>query len=73
MQSRCSSSVNSQKRKYDTRHSAMQVLNALDKEERRLFANRLRYLDRRIMPGVNKLMWTSPRHALDFFHKEACQ
>ena len=51
----------------------MQVLNALDKEERRLFANRLRYLDRRIMPGVNKLMWTSPRHTLDFFHKEACQ
>lgn len=50
----------------------MQVLTALDKEERRLFHDRLRYLDKRITPGVNKLAWTSPKATLDFFYKEAC-
>ncbi|KAK9823872.1 hypothetical protein WJX72_006072 [[Myrmecia] bisecta] len=48
------------------------ILGALEREERRLFHDRLRYLDRRILPGVNKLVWTSPKHALDFFYKEAC-
>jgi dynein heavy chain len=48
------------------------VLTALDKEERRLFHDRLRYLDKRITPGVNKLAWTSPKATLDFFYKEAC-
>lgn len=49
-----------------------QVLTALDKEERRLFHDRLRYLDKRITPGVTKLAWTSPKATLDFFYKEAC-
>lgn len=49
-----------------------QVLTALDKEERRLFHDRLRYLDKRITPGVSKLAWTSPKATLDFFYKEAC-
>ncbi|KAL0040883.1 hypothetical protein WJX79_008591 [Trebouxia sp. C0005] len=48
------------------------VLTALDKEERRLFYDRLRYLDKRVTPGVNKLAWTSPKATLDFFYKEAC-
>lgn len=51
----------------------LQILTALDKEERRLFHDRMRYLDRRILPGVNKLTWTSPKHALDFFYREACR
>lgn len=50
----------------------VQVLTALDKEERRLFHDRLRYLDKRITPGVSKLAWTSPKATLDFFYKEAC-
>lgn len=50
----------------------VQVLTALDKEERRLFHDRLRYLDKRITPGVTKLAWTSPKATLDFFYKEAC-
>ena len=50
----------------------LQVLTALDKEERRLFHDRLRYLDKRITPGVSKLAWTSPKATLDFFYKEAC-
>ena len=50
----------------------VQVLTALDKEERRLFHDRLRYLDKRITPGVNKLAWISPKATLDFFYKEAC-
>lgn len=49
-----------------------QVLTALDKEERHLFHDRLRYLDKRITPGVSKLAWTSPKATLDFFYKEAC-
>ena len=49
-----------------------QVLTALDKEDRRLFHDRLRYLDKRITPGVSKLAWTSPKATLDFFYKEAC-
>jgi dynein heavy chain len=43
---------------------------ALDKEERRLFADRIRALDRRIMPGVSKLNWVADKHALEFYCKE---
>jgi hypothetical protein len=48
-----------------------QVLTALDGEERRLFADRIRALDRRIMPGVSKLNWVADKHALEFYCKEA--
>jgi dynein heavy chain len=48
-----------------------QVLTALDNEERRLFADRIRALDRRIMPGVSKLNWVSDKLALEFYCKEA--
>ena len=47
------------------------VLSALDKEERRLFQDRIQHLDRRIIPGVNKLQWTSLNHHLEYFTKEA--
>ena len=57
---------------YGTETVFLQVLTALDKEERRLFHDRLRYLDKRITPGVTKLAWTSPKATLDFFYKEAC-
>jgi dynein heavy chain len=46
------------------------VLAALDGQER-LFADRIRALDRRIMPGVSKLNWVADKHALEFFCKEA--
>lgn len=36
-----------------------------------LFSDRIRLLDRRILPGVTKLTWTSDRHSLDFYYKEA--
>lgn len=49
----------------------LQVLTALDGEERRLFADRIRALDRRIMPGVTKLNWVVDKHALEFYCKEA--
>ncbi|KAK3256380.1 hypothetical protein CYMTET_34484, partial [Cymbomonas tetramitiformis] len=47
------------------------ILNALDKEERKLFQDRIHYLDRRILPGVTKMNWMSSKHHLDFFVKEA--
>jgi dynein heavy chain len=49
----------------------LQVLTALDPEERKLFSDRIRALDRRIMPGVSKLNWLADKHALEFYHKEA--
>lgn len=30
-----------------------------------------RFLDRRVLPGVNKLTWASPKHQTDFYHKDA--
>lgn len=47
------------------------MLTALDGEERRLFADRIRALDRRIMPGVSKLNWVYDKHDLEFYCKEA--
>lgn len=47
------------------------ILGSLDREERRLFTDRIRALDRRIMPGVSKLTWMVDKHALEFYFKEA--
>lgn len=47
------------------------MLTALDPEERKLFCDRIRALDRRIMPGVSKLNWLADKHALEFYYKEA--
>lgn len=30
-----------------------------------------RFLDRRVLPGVNRLSWASPRHQVDFWHNDA--
>lgn len=48
-----------------------QILDALDPQERRLFADRIHYLDRRISPGVHKLNWVSSKNHLDYFVREA--
>eukprot|EP00898_Chlorokybus_atmophyticus_P005400 jgi/Chlat1/5861/Chrsp4S06373 len=48
------------------------ILGLLDDEERRLFADRIRHLDRRVAPGLSsKLTWVSGRHHLDHFNREA--
>jgi dynein heavy chain len=47
------------------------ILTTLDREERMLFNDRIRHLDRRIMPGVSKLSWVADKHALEFYYKEA--
>ncbi|CAD7695690.1 unnamed protein product, partial [Ostreobium quekettii] len=47
------------------------ILMALDKEEKKLFHDRIRYLDRRIVPGITKLTWTSDKHSLEYYYKEA--
>ena len=47
------------------------ILSALDQRERNLFADRIHYLDRRIMPGIHKLNWTAAKNVLEFFVKES--
>ena len=47
------------------------ILDALDQQERQLFADRIHYLDRRVSPGVHKLTWVSSKNHLDYFVKEA--
>ena len=49
----------------------MQLLSGLDKEERRLFHDRIRQLDRSVLPATHTLTWASPKHALDFYFREA--
>lgn len=49
-----------------------QVLGALDARERVLFADRLRRLERQVLPGATgKLAWASPPHVLEFYCREA--
>ena len=52
-------------------HDYNRILSGLDVEERRLFADRIHYLDRRITPGVYKLNWTAAKNVLEYFIKEA--
>ena len=49
----------------------MQLLSGLDKEERRLFHDRIRQLDRSVLPATHTLTWASPKNALDFYFREA--
>lgn len=49
----------------------LQLLGGLDKEERRLFHDRIRQLDRSVLPATHTLTWASPKHALDFYFREA--
>ena len=50
---------------------AWQALGSLSRDERRLFHDRMRQVDRRVMPGINKLVWTRPKPALDAYTREA--
>lgn len=50
-----------------------QVIKAIQKDSRRLFHDRLRQLDRKILAGVTKLGWTSPKHTVDTYCTEACR
>lgn len=50
---------------------AAQALGSLTREERRLFHDRMRQVDRRVMPGINKLTWMRPKPALDAYCREA--
>lgn len=45
------------------------MLPALTPNDKR--ADRLRYIDRRVIPGINKLTWDMDRTGLDFYQKEA--
>eukprot|EP00232_Nephroselmis_pyriformis_P029065 CAMPEP_0182867354 /NCGR_PEP_ID=MMETSP0034_2-20130328/8675_1 /TAXON_ID=156128 /ORGANISM="Nephroselmis pyriformis, Strain CCMP717" /LENGTH=4528 /DNA_ID=CAMNT_0024999703 /DNA_START=83 /DNA_END=13669 /DNA_ORIENTATION=- len=47
------------------------IIKELDSEERRLFTDRIHWLDRRIHPGISKLTWAASKHHLDFWIKEA--
>ena len=47
------------------------VMCLLDTHERRLFADRIQYLDRKIEPGLKKVNWTSSKAILEFFLGEA--
>lgn len=47
------------------------ILEALDPNERRLFTDRIRYVDRRMAPGIEKLTWQSPKHLQDVYMQEA--
>lgn len=49
------------------------ILTALDRDERRLFGDRIRSVDRRIAPGIHKLTWMAPKHHLDFYMQEVHQ
>jgi len=47
------------------------ILNALNEQERKLFHDRIDYLDKCIYPGINKLTWISSQEQLEYFVKEA--
>ena len=49
----------------------MQALGTLSRDERRLFRERIRQVDRRVMPGVSKLVWSRPKTALESYVREA--
>lgn len=49
----------------------VQALGSLSREERRLFRERIRLVDRRVMPGISKLLWSRPRPPLDTYCREA--
>lgn len=47
------------------------ILTSLDGDERKLFANRIQYLDGRIYPGATRLNWTSSKGQLEAWIKDA--
>ena len=49
----------------------MQFLGSLKPDERKLFHDRLRTVDRRLAPALSKLTWQRPKAALDSYFNEA--
>ena len=49
----------------------MQFLGALQRDERRLFQDRLRQVDRHVMPGLSKMTWNRPKAVLDQYFNDA--
>ena len=47
------------------------IILALDANERKLFADRIKTLDKRMSPGLSKLSWNSSKYNLDYFSREA--
>eukprot|EP00210_Caulerpa_lentillifera_P007994 g7633.t1 len=47
------------------------IMGSLDENEKRLLRDRIKVLDRKVLPGVSKLRWISDRHTLEFYFKEA--
>ena len=47
------------------------IITSLDAGERKLFADRIHYLDRRVAPGIHKLQWTASKHTLEYYVREA--
>ncbi|KAF4738659.1 hypothetical protein FOZ62_017633, partial [Perkinsus olseni] len=49
-----------------------EIIDALSAEERKLFAQHLKNLDRKIGPGLQKYTWTSPG-IKEYFVRDACR
>ena len=49
----------------------MQFLGTLQRDERRLFQDRLRQVDRHVMPGLSKMTWNRPKAVLDQYFNDA--
>ncbi len=48
-----------------------QVIGRLHRDERRLFHDRLRQLDRKVLAGVSKISWAATKGTLDAYCTEA--
>ena len=46
-------------------------MNALNEHEKRLLRDRLRVLDRKVLPGATKLKWSTDSRTLEYFIQEA--
>ncbi|BDA42104.1 Dynein heavy chain 2, axonemal [Coccomyxa sp. Obi] len=55
----------------DVARAYNQVIGGLHREERRLFHDRLRQLDRKVLAGVSKISWAASKSTLDAYCTEA--
>lgn len=53
-------------------HLMVQVVQTIGGDVKGLFADRQRWLDRRILPAVHKLTWLTSKPTTDYFFREAC-
>ena len=47
------------------------IISAIDAGDRGLFADRLRQMDKRVLPGLQKITWEASKRDIDFFTREA--